>query len=133
MKAIPLSRLALALLLTAPAASLACDCGKSAKPASSLTTLSTDAKPSEKPAPRKHPLKGIVTDLLPADSALMVKHEEIPGVMKAMTMMLTVDPAVLSRVKKNDAITALLYRDAEGIWRLDDVKVITPLVLRPHT
>ncbi len=128
MKSTTLLRLTLLALslAAAPIATFACDCGKSAKPASSLTALTADAKPADKSAPKKHPLKGIVTALLPADSALMVKHEEIPGVMKAMTMMLTVDPSVLDRVKKGDAITALLYRDAEGTWRLDDVKVITP-------
>ena len=109
----------LAFALIAASASLfACDCGKSA---------SAPATPAaEKPAVKKHPLKGVVTDLLPTESALMVRHEEVPGVMKAMTMMLVVDPAVLNTVKKNDAITGLLYRDAEGVWRLDEVKVVTP-------
>jgi Cu/Ag efflux protein CusF len=81
---------------------------------------------ADKPETKKHPLKGVVTDLLAEESALMVKHEAIPGVMKAMTMMLTVDSAVLSTVKQGDAITGLIYRDAAGTWRLDDVKVITP-------
>ncbi len=122
---VPLATTLLLLsLLAAPSATFACDCGKSSKPASSPTALTNDAQPTEKPAPKKHPLKGIVTALLPTESALMVKHQEIPGVMKAMTMMLTVEPEVLSRVKKGDAIAALLYRDAEGTWRLTDVKVL---------
>lgn len=126
MKTSPLFLLTVSLL-AAPAASVfACDCNKPAKPASSLAALTADAKPADKSAPKKHPLKGIVTDLVADHSALMVKHEEIPGFMKAMTMMLTVDAEVLSRVKKGDAITGLLHRDQEGVWRLDNVKVLPP-------
>ncbi len=101
-----------------------CDCAtKSSAPAAATPAASTDSKDT---TAKKHPLKGVVTDLLPDQSALMVKHEEIPGVMKAMTMMLTVEPSVLDRVKKGDAITALLYRNPEGTWRLDDVQVLPP-------
>jgi Cu/Ag efflux protein CusF len=100
-----------------------CDCAtKSTSPAVS-SGVSTDAK--ESAAPKKHPLKGVVTDVIADKSALMVKHEEIPGFMKAMTMMLTVDPAVVTTVKKGDAITGLIHRDAEGTWRLDEVKTVT--------
>jgi Cu/Ag efflux protein CusF len=99
-----------------------CDCAtKSASPGVS-SGVSTDARDSA--APKKHPLKGVITDVLADQSALTVKHEEIPGFMKAMTMMLTVDPAVLSTVKKGDPITGLLYRDAGGTWRLDEVKTL---------
>lgn len=113
--------LAATALLAVPAA--ACDCGKTNK-AAATTTTTTASDSSAKETPKKHPLKGIVTDLLPAQDALMVKHEAIPGVMRAMTMMFVVDPAVLKAVKKGDAITALMYRTADGDWRLDDVKVV---------
>ena len=119
MKLLP-SLLFASSLFAMPSIAPACDCGKSTQP------IAANSQPAGKPAIQKHPLKGVVTDLLPDESALMVKHEEIPGVMKAMTMMLTVDPAVLATVKKRDAITGLLYRDAEGTWRLDDVKVAPP-------
>jgi Cu/Ag efflux protein CusF len=100
-----------------------CDCAtKSASPPVS-SGVSTDARDSA--APKKHPLKGVVTDVIADKSALMVKHEEIPGFMKAMTMMLTVDPTALSTVKKGDPITGLLYRDAAGTWRLDEVKTMS--------
>lgn len=115
----------------------ACDCGKSAQTSgstprvTSLTTpsanSSTSPEPGQKPSatPRKFPLKGVVTDRLPDRSALMVKHEAIPGVMKAMTMLFTVDASVLSTVKKGDAITALMSRRGDD-WHLDEVKVIPP-------
>jgi len=78
------------------------------------------------PAPQLHPLKGVVVEVLAEKSALVVKHEDIPGVMRAMTMMFRVDAEVLARVKKGDAITAQLGRDAEKKWFLRDVKVGTP-------
>ena len=113
----PLLAVALATALTTRA--FACDCGKTSK---AVATAATEH--DQKESPRKHPLKGVITDVLPAQDALMVKHEAIPGVMKAMTMMFVVDPAVLKTVKKGDAITALMSRTADGDWRLDDVKVI---------
>jgi Cu/Ag efflux protein CusF len=69
-----------------------------------------------KDATARHPLKGIVVDVLADQSALLVKHEEIPGVMKAMTMLLKVDAAASASVKKGDAVTGLLVRKPDGWW-----------------
>lgn len=77
------------------------------------------------PAPQMHPLKGVVVDVLADKSALLVKHEDIPGVMRAMTMMFRVDAETLARVKKGDAITAQMGRDTEKKWILRDVQVVT--------
>lgn len=98
----------------------ACNCHKTAD---AMPVAAATAPTSTADAPKKHPLKGVVTDVLPAQSALMVKHETIPGVMKAMTMMFTVDPAVLKRVNKGDTITALMSH-ADGEWRLEEVQVV---------
>jgi Cu/Ag efflux protein CusF len=72
-------------------------------------------------APVGHPLKGVVVDVLADKKSLLVKHEEIPGVMKAMTMLLRVDDATLASVKKGDAITATLTQE-DGAWWLREVK-----------
>lgn len=72
---------------------------------------------------KRHPLKGVVTAVDSGLSALRVKHEEIPGVMRAMTMLFKVDAATLKAVKPGDAITALMTRE-EGEWRLYEVKVV---------
>lgn len=72
---------------------------------------------------KRHPLKGVVTAVDTGLSALRVKHEEIPGVMRAMTMLFKVDAATLKAVKTGDAITALMTRE-EGEWRLYEVKVV---------
>lgn len=73
--------------------------------------------------PAGHPLTGVVVQVMAERQALLVKHEEIPGVMRAMTMMLRVDEQTLQAVNAGDAITAILFRDAEGRWALRDVKL----------
>jgi Cu/Ag efflux protein CusF len=73
--------------------------------------------------PKRHPLKGVVVDVLADKSALLVKHEEIPGVMKAMTMLLQVDADTLKSpaATKGAAITGMLVRKADGWW-LEEVQ-----------
>jgi Cu/Ag efflux protein CusF len=79
---------------------------------------------AEKSAPQFHPLKGVVMDIVAEKTALVVKHEDVPGVMRAMTMMFRVDAETLARVKKGDAITAQMGRDENNHWILRDVKVV---------
>jgi Cu/Ag efflux protein CusF len=99
-----------------------------------LGTVAPIAVPAATPPPaaekktdaaKRYPLRGVVTSVDTERSALMVKHEEIPGVMRAMTMMFKVDPAVLKAVKKGDAISGEMARD-EGGWRLHAVKIMPP-------
>jgi len=67
---------------------------------------------------QRHALKGVITSVLADKSALMVKHEEIPGVMRAMTMMFKVDPATLKSARKGQTITGQMSRQATtGCWR----------------
>jgi len=91
------------------------------------TPLLSAAAPAadEKTAPASHPLSGVVVEVRADRQALLVKHEEIPGVMRAMTMLLKVEPAVLEQVKAGDAITARLSRREDGWW-LHEVKVVPP-------
>jgi Cu/Ag efflux protein CusF len=51
----------------------------------------------------------------------MVKHEEIPGFMRAMTMMFKVDAATLKSAKKGDAVTGMMSRRGDD-WVLEDVR-----------
>lgn len=99
----------------------------------STTTLNAEAtaSPSAPPAPaaapeaQTHPLKGVIMGIMTEKSSLLVKHEEVPGVMRAMTMMFKVDPAVLEKVKRTDAIQARMSRRADGWW-LTEVEVVAP-------
>jgi Copper binding periplasmic protein CusF. len=87
------------------------------------TAPRAETKPaaSESEAPVGHPLRGVVLAVMPEKSALLVKHEEIPGVMRAMTMLLKVDASTLAAAKKDRAITATLVKKADGWW-LENVR-----------
>ncbi|HRP05566.1 MAG TPA: copper-binding protein [Opitutaceae bacterium] len=73
--------------------------------------------------PVRHPIKGVIVGVRTDKQALLVKHEEIPGVMRAMTMLLKTDPTTLQRVAKGQKITGLLLRKDDGWW-IESVTVI---------
>ncbi len=106
--------------VAAMAPSFAFGCACSAVPADAAVAVVS----ADKQAPARHPLKGVVVDVMADRSALLVKHEEIPGVMKAMTMLLTVDEAGLKAAKKGEPVTGMLVRKADGWW-LEDVNAAT--------
>lgn len=103
----------LLLPIVASCSPAACECGSPAPLA------------AEAAAPASHPVKGVIMGLLPDKTALLVKHEAVPGVMRAMTMMFKVEPEVLARVKEGDAIAARMSRREDGWW-LTEVKVLPP-------
>jgi Cu/Ag efflux protein CusF len=71
----------------------------------------------------RHPLRGVITAVYADRSSLMVKHEEIPGVMRAMTMLFKVDEATLKSAQKGQTITAMMSRERDEWW-LHEVKVV---------
>lgn len=94
-----------------------------AAPAASPDTAPRSA-PAAAPAAanaKRHPLRGVVTQIYPDRSALLVKHEEIPGVMRAMTMLFKVDAPTLAAARKGRALTGLMSRRGAE-WILEDVK-----------
>jgi Cu/Ag efflux protein CusF len=102
--------LAAILLATSPAALIAAE--KSPTPPAA----------AEAPAaPKRHPLRGVITSVIADKSAFMVKHEEIPGVMRAMTMLFKVDEATFKAFKVGDALTGLMFRQG-NTWVLEEVK-----------
>lgn len=123
------SLLATALTLQAnpetPKAKCECRDGKPCACGDACTCDNTPAKAENAPAANQHPLKGVVVDVVAAKGMLVVKHEEIPGVMKAMTMGFKVDETALKTVKKGDALTGLMSRQADG-WHLDRIEVKAP-------
>ena len=87
-----------------------------------LVAAEKSPAPAEAPAaPKRHPLRGVITSVVAEKSAFMVKHEEIPGVMRAMTMMFKVDATALKTFKVGDALTGLMSRQG-NTWVLEDVK-----------
>ncbi|HYD82390.1 MAG TPA: copper-binding protein, partial [Opitutus sp.] len=79
------------------------------------------AKEDNGPAAARHALRGVIVDVRPKQSALLVKHETIPGYMRGMTMLFKVDQATLETAKKGQAITATLVEREDSFW-LEDVK-----------
>jgi Cu/Ag efflux protein CusF len=72
---------------------------------------------------KRHPLRGVITAVYADRGSIMVKHEEIPGVMRAMTMLFRVDAATLKSAEKGQTITAMMSRQSDEWW-LHDVKVV---------
>lgn len=83
------------------------------------------ADPHADSKPERHPIKGVVRDLMPAQGGVLVKHEAIPGYMGAMTMMFKVDPATLATLAKGQTITATLVLRGDEHW-LEDIKIVAP-------
>ena len=103
--------LAAILLATSPAALIAAE--KSPTPPAA----------AEAPAaPKRHPLRGVITSVIADKSAFMVKHEEIPGVMRAMTMQFRVDAVALQAAQVGATITGLMSRQPDH-WLLEEVKI----------
>lgn len=70
-----------------------------------------------------HPLKGVVTKVLEERKLVMIKHEEIPGVMKAMTMAFSVPEETWAQLKPGVALTGRMHKSDKG-WKLTDVKIV---------
>jgi Cu/Ag efflux protein CusF len=121
----------LALLAFLPAALSAGDlpadksknCGCACCKGKEVCCCNTEKTAADQPV--THPLKGVIMDVMPEKNALLVKHEAVPGVMRAMTMMFKVEPAVLGQVKRDDAITARMAKRDDGWW-LTEVEVVPP-------
>jgi Cu/Ag efflux protein CusF len=98
---------------------LRADAGCSCEAMTTAPAASTETKT------KGHPLKGVVIDVLADKSALLVKHEEIPGVMKAMTMLFQVDADTLAKARKGAGLTGIMQRDGDQ-WVLVDVVFASP-------
>ena len=73
---------------------------------------------------REFTVRGVVREARPAKSQLVVKHEEIPDYMDAMTMPFQVrDPKILESVKPGDDITFQLHVTDKDHW-IDGLKIV---------
>ena len=72
---------------------------------------------SRTPPPKEYPLKGQILDVKPERKEVLVKHEDIPGFMPAMTMPYIVsDPRILEDRAAGDLITATLKVAPDGAY-----------------
>jgi Cu/Ag efflux protein CusF len=74
-------------------------------------------------AERGYPVKGRVLGTDPDRGQVLVKHEEIPGVMRAMTMAFKVDPVVLPTLQRNQELLGRIERRGREWW-LFNVKLL---------
>jgi hypothetical protein len=97
-------------------------CATTVLTSAALLAAEKSASPAGAPAvPQRHPLRGVITSAIADKSAFMIKHEEIPGVMRAMTMLFKVDEATFKAFKVGDALTGQMSRQGNN-WVLEDVK-----------
>lgn len=89
-----------------------------------LATLLISLIPVWAEETRDYTVRGVVREARQAKSQLIVKHEEIPGYMDAMTMPFKVrDPKILEIAKPGDAITFQLHVTEEDHW-IDGLQVV---------
>jgi Cu/Ag efflux protein CusF len=112
-------------LFAATAQNCGCGCCKGKEVCCCNSEVAT-AKPADV---QRHPLRGVITAVDVERSAIMVKHEEIPGVMRAMTMLFKVDAATLKAAQKGQTITGMMSRQGDDWW-LHDVKIVSKATTR---
>jgi Cu/Ag efflux protein CusF len=115
------------LLALAPAyaASPAKNCGCECCKGKAVCCCLSETPAAANEAVKRHPLRGVITAVYTDRASIMVKHEEIPGVMRAMTMLFRVDETTLKAAQKGQVITAMMSRQADEWW-LHDVKFTSP-------
>lgn len=74
-------------------------------------------------ATRGYPIKGVVTRVMADRGMVVVKHQEIPGVMRAMTMAFHVQPDTLAKLTANQALLGRIERRGRD-WHLFSVKLL---------
>lgn len=73
---------------------------------------------------QRFPFHGVVMQIEWRSHQVLVQHDDIPGLMKGMTMPFTVrDTKTLRTLKVGDVISATLVKQEYTSW-LEDVKVV---------
>lgn len=76
---------------------------------------------TEAPKEKRYPLTGEVISVDPATNILKVRHNDIPGVMPAMTMEFQVGAGDVAVAKPGQHIRADLIPTDKGPWRLEKI------------
>jgi len=88
----------------------------------SFAGLFAASEPSGEKAEEGPLVKGVVTRRLDERRLVMVKHEEIPGVMRAMTMAFSVPDELWDKLEPGVYLRGRLG-GGRGDWRLSDVEL----------
>jgi protein SCO1/2 len=90
---------------------------------SALVCLSVACKP--KPAQQRFPFHGMVINTEPRGKQALIQHDNIPGLMKGMTMPFNIkDDKTLAALRPGDTLQATLVKQQYESW-LEDVKVVS--------
>jgi len=103
------------LVVTASSAFAACACGDNCACGENCTCEEISTESAEV----THPLQGVVKSIMTERGMLLIKHEEIPGVMGAMTMAFQVDAATLTAAEKGAAVSGLLVKREGKFWLIE--------------
>jgi Cu/Ag efflux protein CusF len=99
-----------------------CCCNTEAATPASPAAANPSA-PAAAPEIKRYALRGVVVAVDADKSALRVKHEEIPGFMRAMTMQFKVDAPTLAAAKVGVTLTGQMSRQGKD-WVLEAVKFL---------
>ncbi len=81
-------------------------------------------EPNAETEVKTYGLRGEVIEVIPEDRLAVIRHEDIPGWMKAMTMDFPVkDPADFEKLKPGVRIEAKVYVKGLDFW-LGDISVV---------
>jgi Cu/Ag efflux protein CusF len=89
----------------------------------SAPAAANPSAPAAAPEIKRYALRGVVVAVDADKSALRVKHEEIPGFMRAMTMQFKVDAPTLAAAKIGATLTGQMSRQGKD-WVLEAVKFL---------
>ena len=98
-------------------------CCNTADATPAATAAESKIEHPESKIPQRYALRGVVVAVDADKSALRVKHEEIPGFMRAMTMQFKVDAPTLAAAKVGAALTGQMSRQGKD-WVLEVVKFL---------
>ena len=121
-----MSKNLLVLLISGSLALAACSCKQK-----EITAAPTTPSSSGATNPRTFQVKGVVREILPEKKKIKITHEEIPGYMEAMTMMLDVkDAKELNGLQAGDSLSFRMLVTEDDGW-IDQLKKLdeprTPL------
>jgi Cu/Ag efflux protein CusF len=102
---------------------LACARGADAMADHSLHTMD-HATADPKNAKTGHALRGVVTQILADKKLVMIKHEDIPGYMMAMTMPFRVSAEIFPVLRPGLALVGTIPADNSGELQLKDVRLL---------
>jgi Cu/Ag efflux protein CusF len=100
-----------------------CCCNTEAATPASPAPAANPSAPAAAPEIKRYALRGVVVAVDADKSALRVKHEEIPGFMRAMTMQFKVDAPTLAAAKVGVTLTGQMSRQGKD-WVLEAVKFL---------